>query len=311
VCEKGSGSIILASTEPGVTYQLLSNESVIEEKVGEGNELSFSVESSTLTKETNDFTVQAVGSCGNGFVIKTISISRSVLEKPSVQKGTVCTTGTTTLKATASGAASYNWYENEFATQPVADQHSDTFTTGSINKTKTYYVSYINAGGCESQRVPVAAEVVLAPEVSITISDNILSSSISEGNQWYVDGNLIEGETKSTIIPVVSGLYTLKNYSSGCLSSTNFQYYVSNLPGGLTVYPNPAKDVVNFHFNEQKSLSSASVFDSNGKKVGDFALQGEGQNIKGEYFVRNLTPGVYIVKFFVEKELVIVKFIKE
>ena len=45
--------------------------------------------------------------------------------------------------------ATYNWYEDLTAQTPIEGQHSATFETPSLKKSKTYFVSIVNSLGCE------------------------------------------------------------------------------------------------------------------------------------------------------------------
>src|SRR6185436_20906041 len=66
-----------------------------------------------------------------------------------------------------------------------------------------------------------------------------LTSSSATGNQWYLDGNLINGATNSTYSATASGNYTVVTTASGCSSfpSSATTVTVNPLPATPTVTP--------------------------------------------------------------------------
>lgn len=312
LCENTPGKITLTGASAGIHYQLLKGGSLVQELAGNAN-LEFTIPATFINADQNDFIIQAVGACGSIFPVRNLTISRTSLSIPQIVKGRVCTSGTVTLKASAPNAVTYNWYDSEFATEPVLGIHTSEFTTAELTKSKTFFVSAVNAAGCESMRVPVMAEVVSSPELTIETEGEILVASEQEGNQWYFEGEAISGAVSATYKPVKSGLYSVINSLSGCTSMAQLQYFAGETayPKGLRVFPNPVQQDLSFSYSDQKLLEGASLWDINGKKVADFSIQNDGMNRKGQLNVRNLPAGTYIVKFFVEKELVVVKIIKD
>ncbi len=54
----------------------------------------------------------------------------------------------------------------------------------------------------------------------------VLNSSASSGNQWYKDGNIINGETNASVTATTSGSYTLVNSQNSCASFVSDQVEV-------------------------------------------------------------------------------------
>lgn len=83
----------------------------------------------------------------------------------------------------------------------------------------------------------------------------------------------------------------------------------NNLESGLTLYPNPAKNVVNLVNKTNISLNDMIIFDINGKKVNQIDLR----TMQGEKSVdiSNLASGVYVIQIMGENASTIKRLIKE
>lgn len=88
-------------------------------------------------------------------------------------------------------------------------------------------------------------------EPVISVEDNILTSNVSSGNQWLLDGEEIEGATEATYVPPISGEYRLRITWEGCsrisepvsITVTVTDVY-ENKNKGLEFYPNPASEYI-------------------------------------------------------------------
>lgn len=117
-----------------------------------------------------------------------------------------------------------------------------------------YYFLYnmkVKSAGCASlTRQPVT----LAKPI-ITQTDTLLTSSFSNGNQWYNGNDTIPGATGQTFIPSHSGNYKVGvTLNSGCtVFSDAYQYAIvplhpDNSAIGLSVFPVPATDKITVAF---------------------------------------------------------------
>jgi len=94
---------------------------------------------------------------------------------------------------------------------------------------------------------------------SITQNGNVLSSSEATGNQWYLDGNILIGETNQDITVTVAGVYTVTFTSNGCTSASSAGITstvgipTEENPYVLVVFPNPNDGRFNIAFNAEKT----------------------------------------------------------
>ena len=96
------------------------------------------------------------------------------------------------------------------------------------------------------------------PEVSapvITLEEEILHSSVAEGNRWYMNDILIEGATGQTYEPLISGYYYATVSVGSCESIPSNGIWVTVVATNdietaeFNLYPNPFKDKINVSFN--------------------------------------------------------------
>ncbi|HSD14855.1 MAG TPA: GEVED domain-containing protein [Flavobacterium sp.] len=86
----------------------------------------------------------------------------------SINNGTTCGDGTTTLTASGVGATQYRWYDSEFGGSLLATTATGSWTTPSISTTTSYWVTSYN-GSCESvSRTEVKAIVKKVSTLSFT-----------------------------------------------------------------------------------------------------------------------------------------------
>jgi uncharacterized repeat protein (TIGR03803 family) len=87
----------------------------------------------------------------------------------------------------------------------------------------------------------------------ITLSNNnsetpVLTSSATSGNQWYLNGNAINGATNQTLSVSSAGVYKVQASPDGCNSdfSENFPVVITGIDNAsvekISIYPNPVED---------------------------------------------------------------------
>lgn len=153
-----------------------------------------------------------------------------------------------------------------------------TYNFAGINLTKAgqYEKTLKNADGCDST-VILNLSVDKIPEIPIlTLNGNTLNSSQEEGNQWYKDGELLQGENKQTLLITQAGKYkVVVANSTGCkIESTILEIKKSNLgfvtSNGLScqVYPNPNKGIFTVELDYDRSeVFFLELFSSVGKAI--------------------------------------------
>lgn len=130
--------------------------------------------------------------------------------------------------------------------------------------------------------------------------------------QWYeCPNNLIAGETNQTFTPNVVGDYKVVITLGGC-SATSSCITVSTLGSNdlelssyFTLYPNPAKDILNIQMKQGLEINAIEIYNQLGQLV--IATT----NAVNSVDVANLTTGTYFVKLKTEMGTANAKFLKE
>jgi hypothetical protein len=165
----------------------------------------------------------------------------------------------------------------------------------------TVYGTNGNCQGLVSS--PLYVEVAPIPETPVvTYTYNTLTSSVDEGNQWYVDGSLIPGATGKEYTPVISGYYTVIVTLNGCSSQISNSILVNlvsvgeNLAGAtMTIYPNPNGGQFNIRmFAAQRTIYTLEIYNS----LGSLVMKQESLPVDGNVTIpvsiNGMQPGVYM-----------------
>ncbi len=193
---------------------------------------------------------------------------------------------------TSSGTKN-QWYLNGNA---IANATTVTYTA---NASGTYKVKAIN-GDCSSP-LSVAANVVVNPIPTIptiTLEANGgLTSSASDGNQWYFNDVKIDNATQKTINPTKSGSYTVKVVTP-CASELSKPYNLvvtsteETIVDQVSLSPNPVAGEFKVSFPvEFGKTAMVKIVDMTGNVQFKKASVNDGERID----VRNLNEGNYIL----------------
>jgi len=138
----------------------------------------------------------------------------------------------------------------------------------------------------------------ILPVPVITATNNILSSSATTGNQWYLDGNPIPGAVNQQFQATTSGLYTVKVTSSDCpdIFSAAYNFTITAtvdpaLNSELRIYPNPGITELTLDNVRLRSLS-VQLSDINGKVIFTSEVRQRHELIS----IKHLAAGIYFLK---------------
>jgi len=133
--------------------------------------------------------------------------------------------------------------------------------------------------------------------------------------QWLDCNNAyspIINATYQSFTPDKGGEYAVKVSQNGCIdtsicimSTVGINHYIFN--DGITIYPNPASDVLTFN-SHSSLINSIEIYNALGEKVySDVIMQKSACSINISAFAK----GVYVVKVRTDKGLEVEKIINE
>ncbi len=223
------GNVILTSN--GVNNQWYLNDAI----VANANASTLTVTASGIYK------VKAtLGDCSSPLsAAATVTVNKTP-ETPTITNTTPLTFCAGQNVVLTSNGANNQWYLNGNA---IANATAATFTA---NAAGTYKVKAIN-GDCSSPLSSAATVVVnpipAAPTITLEANGG-LTSSASDGNQWYFNDVKIDNATQKTINPTKSGNYTVK-VTTPCASEVSKPYNLvvtaneETILGQVQLSPNP------------------------------------------------------------------------
>lgn len=327
VCDGKDATITIDNPQPGILYTA-ALDSVEIPSISQAGVISITIPSGKLTAGENLIRIKSSSEHCDAVVENVVSVISEKLPMPSGQPAINCGGGSLVL--VASGApenGSYNWYEELTSGSPIAGQHTNTFTTPSIRKSKTYYVAALNSLGCEGERISVAATVVNIEPVFLTPTAFAISSSYAAGNQWYLDGEKLEDVTSQTIQPTQSGLYTVEVLQNGCLTTAETEFIITpnvestipteNEPGtppqneqnpvtsipetiypnDIVVSPNPIRETAVIEVPKRiKNISKVIIINGLGQIIGYTSLTETTKKTTGTIQLGGYPSGIYIIQ---------------
>lgn len=176
---------------------------------------------------------------------------------------------------------------------------STTETTASIiiQNQGTYWVEAMDEFTCMHFDTVV---LLVGGDVNpvITSSNDTLFSSVSEGIEWYLDGNLIQGETNDTLVATANGDYSLAYTDEfGCITLSGIitiaiiglDEYDNN---SFVLYPVPAQKSITIH-TDQTIQTDVRITDLNGREVLIYKVETAGTN-EVVIDISSLKPGSYL-----------------
>lgn len=189
---------------------------------------------------------------------------------------------------------------------------SDGTTTrkDTVTQSGIYDVTVTNQYGCsKTATTPVSITFLPAPPVPIiTQNQNTLTSNATSNNQWFLNGNIINGATSNTYNATQTGTYTTAVIGTNGCSTTSAPYIFSYVgientlaEWNISYFPNPPQDVLYIKGeNETASNIHISLIDATGKSV--FSQEYEKTNtLSADIPVSRLAKGVYLLKIATEK----------
>lgn len=138
--------------------------------------------------------------------------------------------------------------------------------------------------------------------VDILDFDNALHASSGYSYQWYENGNIINGATDSTYVPVTNGSYQVEVTNEFGCNFLSESYEVLNAgleewTNQIEIYPNPANQYLTIQ-NSSTVSGELLLTDMYGKVVSQLSLH---SNSKVQMNVTDLSRGMYLVRILTEE----------
>jgi uncharacterized repeat protein (TIGR03803 family) len=269
----GAGTVVLKASQPGNNRYYAATPV---ERVLTIHKAQQSVQFGALSdKNINDasFTVNATSTSGGQFVYTSAS------DKISITGNTVSLVkpGRATITATQSGTSNY------LAAAPVDQSFCIT---------------------------------PARPEVSLSLNGSarpVLTSSAPAGNQWYMNGELIPGQSGQTIQLTETGIFKVKVKIDDCESqfSSEVAMVVSGNESaearGIRLYPNPVTDWITVSLGDSRGKKSVTIYQLNGMS----RFRSEYAGSEAKLNVSDYAAGTYFVKVVNQNSTTILKFVKQ
>jgi len=243
----------------------------------EGNPIGGETNQNYVATASGNYTVVATnGNCSSAAsALVTVTVN-PIPPTPTVTPSgptTFCTGGSVTL--TSSAASGNQWYLDG---NPIGGETNSTYVASASGD----YTVVVTLSGCSSAPSTAATVTVnpIPPQPTITpagpttfcAGGNVtLQSSSATGNQWYLDGNPIGGETNQSYVATAAGNYTVIVTLSGCSSSASSAttVTVNPLPTTPTITPSgPTTFCTGGSVTLTSSAASGNQWYLNGNPIG-------------------------------------------
>lgn len=157
--------------------------------------------------------------------------------------------------------------------------------------------------------VEVSFSNVTPEKPEISLIGDFLQTSAGSGQtiQWYLDGEIIVGESAGSISNLVSGAYQVELSSGGCsaISDPFIVLSTEEIRDGLQLYPNPAKDVMYFSLTDRSAtLVKVEIVNSAGKLMHQMSTN-------SIIDVSKLSSGIYFVRVVTNDKIYLERLIKK
>lgn len=299
-CTGGSVTIVAPSSSGLESYQWYDN----------GVAISGETNASYIATTTGNYSVQITD--GNGCVNMSSNQSAVLLSAPAITPAGpnhLCTGSVLTLTADAGGTSpdiSYQWFQGGAA---ISGATNDAYTTASGG---AFTTALSVAGVCTVTTAPdtVISATLPIPVVSLS-GPALVTDAGYTSYQWFLNTTAIPGATNSSMVPAANGSYRVRVAdTNGCINFSAAYAFnslgVAHVNGGnISIYPNPAGDVLSISAPVAVHVVIASM---DGRAVMETSAA-----VASTVNLSNIPSGIYIVSLFNEQggRILVQKLVKQ
>lgn len=186
-----------------------------------------------------------------------------------------------------------------------------TYSSSSLTNNAVVTCILTSNAACTTSSTASASPITMTvnaipstPAITASAGGTTLTSSSATGNQWYLDGSIINGATSQIYVAIENGDYTVVVTNGGCSSSASAATAVATVGinelsdngTSFIVYPNPNNGLFTIQFNstemttytvEIQNVIGQIIYKENmnefsGSYTKEFNISNYG---KGEYFI--------------------------
>ncbi len=288
--------IELKNIQENSRYKIFLGDRVIDSSLTQQDDsVSFEIATGELNDELTTITVDANNLC-HSKQIKEFNVWKQLTHLPNLIAETACNSKTTTLRIeNTKDALAFNWYDHN---HNLIAQTQDSSLVVPIEKPMTFYASSIFDYGCTSNLSSAHADVTQYDVPIITEDNGLLISNHSTGNQWYLNGEEINGANQSVLEPLTSGNYSLIITYNGCIDSAS--YHFIHQDETLHVFPNPVETEIHIVAPKGEEILKLEVFNTSGQVIQLFLVK---HRTKADTLtMNNLTSGIYSLNVITTKK---------
>lgn len=307
-------TIEITNAQEGKTYELVEAGNVIAtQTASSANNLMFNLASDQFSIGNNVLNINiSDANCGTTSAIQSVEFDKyDVVEITPIDTQNICLNENVTIDLSANATiSSYQLFIGDELIQEVAG----TSLNLSPTETTTYALTGIPENGCSVNTINFTIEVTDLAKPGILASANVLESSIDgDSYQWYLNGEVLSGETSKVVVANQSGDYSVEVTKGSCSTLSDaftFNEEVLNankaLLAALNLYPNPVEDKMFIELNDIYSVN-VTIFTLSGKFIDSFEISSN----KSEIDMSKFSNGTYLIQFESEKGSVTKRIIKQ
>ncbi len=224
-------------------------------------------------------------------------------------KNTICEGKNIQINATPN-AGSYQWLFNG---QPIVDATKPSYLAASTGN----YIVSASLNNCLPTQSASLTLTLLKPEKPVITAKEIeLTSSVIDGNQWFLNGMAIAGATNQKLVAPQTGAYTVKANVNGCGDALSDEKLITitalfplDLVGNIVMkaYPNPVQNTLICEVSNvpnSTKIIEIILADINGRIIARQSVEKTGQIFYSEFNLENIKNGTIIAVFKDKNEVV-------